>query len=400
MQALAVETAGTSNPSNPPDPPKILLVVAEDWIFRWHCLLVARAARDAGFEVVVATRVTVHGEALRKEGFRVRRIDVQRGRLSPLRDLRTLWSLARLYRQERPALVHNVALKPVLYGGLAARLAGVPHVVSWLMGLGFVAATRTAGARLLRPLLLAGLRLALRGPRSVVLVQNPDDRAVLARLEIAPDRLAMIRGNGVDLERFAPAPEPDGPVRVSLVARLIWEKGLAEFVAAARKVRDRRDDVVFTIVGEPDDGNPSAVPVERLQAWQDEGVVEWRGSTDDVPAVWAASHVAVLPSFYGEGVPKSLLEAAACGRPIVTTDTPGCREIGRHGENALLVPPRDTAALAAAIRRLIEEPDLRARFGAAGRRIVEREFSDAIVAAQTLALWRHVLAHGVAMPPA
>ena len=353
-------------------PPKILLVVSEDWIFQWHCVPIARAARDAGFEVVVATRVTVHGDAIRHEGFRLRGLDVRRGSLSPLRDLGTIWSLWRLYRKERPSLVHNVALKPILYGGVAARLAGVRHVVSWVMGLGFVPASPSLKARLLRPLVLGGLRFVLRGRASVVLVQNPDDRAVIERLGVASDRIAMVRGNGVDLERFAPAPEPDGPVRVSLVARLIREKGIDEFVAAARAIRRQRDDVTFMLVGDPDDGNPSAVPVAQLRAWQDEGVVEWRGFTDDVPAVWAASHVAALPSFYGEGVPKSLIEAAACGRPIVTTDMPGCREIGRDGENALLVPPRDAGALAAAISRLADDPALRARLGAAGRRIAEQ----------------------------
>ena len=373
---------------------KILLVVSEDWIFQWHCLPIARAARDAGFDVVVATGVTAHGDAIRNEGFRLRQLKVQRGSLSPLRDLRTIWSLWRLYRQERPSLVHNVAMKPILYGGIAARLAGARHVVSWVMGLGFVPASPSVTARLLRPLLLGGLRLVLRGRASVVLVQNPDDRAVIARLGVAPDRIAMVRGNGVDLERFAPTQEPAGPVRVSLVARLIREKGIDEFVAAARTIRRQRDDVVFTLVGDPDDGNPSAVPVEQLRAWQAEGVVEWRGFTDDVPSVWAASHVAVLPSFYGEGVPKSLIEAAACGRAIVTTDMPGCREIGRDGENALLVPPRNAVALAAAISRLADNPALRARLGAAGRRIAEQEFSDARVAAETLALWRAVLAHG------
>ena len=374
--------------------PKILLVVSEDWIFQWHCLPIARAARDAGFDVVVATGVTVHGDAIRHEGFRLRRLDVRRGSLSPLRDLGTIWSLWRLYRKERPSLVHNVAMKPILYGGVAARLAGVRHVVSWVMGLGFVPASPSLKARLLRPLVLGGLRFVLRGRASVVLVQNPDDRAVIARLGVASDRIAMVRGNGVDLERFAPAPEPDGPVRVSLVARLIREKGIDEFVAAARAIRRQRDDVMFMLVGDPDDGNPSAVPVAQLRAWQDEGVVEWRGFTDDVPAVWAASHVAALPSFYGEGVPKSLIEAAACGRPIVTTDMPGCREIGRQGENALLVPPRDAGALAAAISRLADDPALRARLGAAGRRIAEQEFSDARVAAETLTLWRAVLAGG------
>lgn len=374
--------------------PKIFLVVSEDWIFLWHCLPIARAARDAGFDVVVATRITAHGDAIRKEGFRLRHLDVQRGSLSPLRDLHTIWSLWRLYREEQPSLVHNVAMKPIVYGGVAARLAGVRHVVSWVMGLGFVPASPRLTARLLRPLLLGALRWVLCARASVVLVQNPDDRAVIARLGVAPDRIAMIRGAGIDIERFAPAPEPDGPVRVSLVARLIREKGIAEFVAAARAIHRQRDDVVFTLVGDPDEGSPSAVPVEQLRAWQAEGVVEWHGFTEDVPAVWAASHVAALPSFYGEGVPSSLIEAAACGRPIVATDMPGCREIARDGENALLVPPRDAGALAAAIGRLADDQPLRARLGAAGRRIAKQEFSDAQVAAETLALWRAVLARG------
>lgn len=390
-----VPTANVTTTTTPPVP-KLLLVVSEDWIFRWHCLPIARAARDAGFDVVVATGITSHGDAIRSEGLRLRHIDVQRGSLLPLRDVGTIWSLWRLYREEQPSLVHNVAMKPILYGGIAARLARVRHVVSWVMGLGFVPASPSLKARLLRPLVLAGLRFVLRGRASVVLVQNPDDRAVFARLGVPPDRIAMIRGAGVDMERFAPTPEPDGPVRVSLVARLIREKGIDEFVAAARAVRRQRDDVVFMLVGDPDEGNPSSVPVEQLRAWHAEGVVEWRGFTGDVPAVWAASHVAALPSYYGEGVPSSLIEAAASGRPIVTTDMPGCREIGRDGENALVVPARDAGALAAAISRLADDPQLRARLGAAGRRIAEQEFSDARVAAETLALWRAVLAHGTA----
>ena len=350
------------------------------------------AARDAGFAVTVACPLTERAGAIRAENIRVLPLALKRGRVSPLADLRTFIALALLYRAERPDIVHAVALKPVLYGAAAARLMRVPVFVGALTGLGYVFSSDDLRARLLRPLVRMGLRWALGGERSTCIVQNPDDRAFLAGLGVNQSRIVAIAGSGVDTARFAPSPEPEGPLRIAMVSRLLWDKGVGEFVEAARSARAQRPDLRFVLIGAPDDGNPAAVPLAQLEAWRDEGIIEWHGHRDDIPAVWKDSHVAVLPSYYAEGLPKALLEAASSGRPIVAADAPGSREIARDGESALLVPPRDAAALAAAILRLADDAALRARLGACGRRLVEREYSEGRIAAETLALWRHLLA--------
>ena len=377
--------------------PKLLFTVGDDAAFCSHRMPVARAARDAGFAVVVACPVTTHGDTIRAEGMRVLPIPMKRGRVSPLADLRTLAALWRLYRAERPDIVHHVAMKPVLYGGTAARLAGVQVSVGALTGLGYVFSSDDIRARLLRPLLRQGLRWALNGRGSICLVQNPDDASFVAGLGIQRCRIEVIPGSGVDPTRFMPSPEPDGPVRIAMVSRMLWEKGVGEFVAAARLARTRDPALRFTLIGAPDEGNPAAVPAARLHAWQAEGIVEWQGQRDDIPRVWQDSHIAVLPSYYGEGLPKALLEAASCARPIVAADMPGSREIARDGESALLVPPRDADALAAAILRLAGDPALRARLGGGGRALVEREFTEQRIATATLTLWRRLLASSAEM---
>ena len=371
--------------------PRLLFVAGDDGFFFYHLMPIARAARDAGFDVAVACPVATHSAAICAEGIRVLPLPIARGRVSPVADLRTLSALMRTCRAERPDIVHAVAMKPVLYGAAAARLAGVPAVVGALMGLGYVFTSRDIKARLLRPLLRRALRWALSGRRSTCIVQNPDDGVFLTGLGVARRGILVIRGCGVDTSRFAPSPEPEGPVRATMVSRLLWDKGVSEFVEAARIARPQDADLRFTLVGAPDEGNPAAVPLDRLEGWRAEGLVDWQGHRDDIPSVWNESHIAVLPS-YREGLPKALLEAASCGRPIVAADVPGSREVACAGESALLVPSRDAAALAAAILRLAGDPALRARLGAGGRALVEREFSEERIAAETLALWRRLLA--------
>ncbi len=209
---------------------------------------------------------------------------------------------------------------------------------------------------------------------------------------ILPERTALIRGSGVDIQRFRPSPElDDGPVMATLVARMLRDKGILEFVEASRLLRQQGIQFRAVLVGTPDPDNPTSIPASQLEAWQAEGLVEWWGLNDDIPGVWAQSHIAVLPSAYGEGVPMSLIEAAACGRPIITTDMPGCREIVQHEKNGLLVPVKDSRMLADAIRRLIESPDLRKQMGQEGRKLVEEEFAESVVVSQTLNLYRSML---------
>ena len=377
--------------------PRLLFFVTEDWYFCSHRLPIARSARDAGFEVIVVTRVDRHRDAMESEGFRVIPVGLRRSSVDPLRELAVLAALVRIYRRERPDIVHHVAMKPVLYGSVAAFLTGVPAVVNALAGLGFAFTSRRRRARLLRPLLRLGFRLLLNRARSRVIVQNPDDAAVLAnQCGIDEARIALIRGSGVDVTQFAPSPEAPGVPVAAFVSRMLWEKGVDVVVEAARRLAARGTSVRVLLAGVPDPENPGSIPEDRLRRWHEEGAVEWCGHRNDIAALWAESHLAVLPT-HGEGLPKSLLEAAACGRPIVATDVPGCREIVRDGETGLLVPPHDAVALADAIDRLVGDHALRRRLGARAREVAVAEFSEERVVAATLALYRSMLP-GQAMP--
>ncbi|HEX6791619.1 MAG TPA: glycosyltransferase, partial [Candidatus Krumholzibacteria bacterium] len=256
--------------------------------------------------------------------------------------------------------------------------------------------SRQAKARVLRGVFRAVLRFAWNGPAVHAIVQNDDDRDALARTALlAPSRIHVIRGSGVDTTRFAPSPEPAGPrVRAVYAGRLLWSKGIRELVEAARELRARNAPVDVVLVGSPDPENPESVPERDVEAWVREGVVAHRPWTDDMAGVWRDAHIAVLPS-YREGLPKALLEAAACARPMVATDVTGCREIARDGVTALCVPPRDARALADAIERLARDAALRARLGSAAREIVAREYAEPVVVAQTLDLYRRLCAGGI-----
>jgi glycosyltransferase involved in cell wall biosynthesis len=371
---------------------KLLYFVTEDWYFCSHRLPLAVAAKAAGHDVAVATRVREHGAVIEGAGLRLIPLKLSRGGRNPLTEWLTVWRLWRVLRAERPDLLHNVALKPVLYGTLAARLAGVPRIVNALAGLGHIFAD-AGRAGFLRFLVQKAFRGLLNAGTGRVIVQNPDDlRRLVAAGALEPGRAVLIRGSGVNLDDFRPAPEPPGPPVVVLAARMLWDKGVAEFVAAAEALRAEGIAARFALVGEGDEENHSAIPAAQLRAWQAAGAVEWWGKRADMPAVFAASHLVCLPSYYGEGVPKVLLEAAAAGRPIVTTDMPGCREAVADGDNGLLVPPRDVPALTTALRRLLADPALRARLGRAGRARAEREFGVERVVEATLAVYRELLA--------
>lgn len=369
---------------------RILYLVTEDWYFLSHRLVLAKAMRAVGWDVVVATRVTAEGERIAAEGLRVAPIRLRRNGRSPSGELLSLAELVRLYRAERPDVVHHVALKPVLYGSVAARVAGIPATVNALAGLGYIFGSEERAAVLARPAARRLLRWTLSRPRSRAIVQNPDDRDLLLRIGVPAERIVLVRGSGVDTTRFAPSSQGSGEVIVAMVSRMLRDKGVGELVEAARLLRGRGVRVRVVLAGMPDPQNPTSIREHQLEDWTREGVVEWRGAVADIPALWAKSHIAVLPS-YREGLPKSLLEAGACGRPMISTDVPGCREIVRHQETGLLIPARDSRALAAAIEHLAADADLREQFGQRARILVQREFSQERVMAETLALYEEVL---------
>jgi glycosyltransferase involved in cell wall biosynthesis len=383
---------GTVNGKAPPGPArkKLLFLVTEDWYFCSHRLPPARAAQAAGYEIVVATRVGNRGAEIEAEGFKLIPIGLRRRSRNPLRELAAIAEIARIYWRERPDIAHHVAIKPVLYGSLAAMLLRRPAVVNALAGMGFLFTSSSRLAAVLRAAVSQVFRVLLNAGRNVLILQNPDDEALLVSGGlVAASRVRLIRGSGVDVQRFYPMPEPDGTPVVMLASRMLWDKGVGEFVGAAGLLRARGRAARFVLVGDGDADNPASVPQAQLKAWQDSGVVECWGRRDDMPAAFAQAHVVCLPS-YREGLPKVLLEAAACARPLVATDAPGCREIVRHGENGFLVPLRDAAGLADAIERLLSDPALRHKMGAKGRQMVVTEFSEAQVARQTLAVYREL----------
>ena len=369
---------------------RLVFVVTEGWWLWLHWAGLLKAAWTAGYDVTVVTRAGEHQERIRELGFDFLNMDFDRGRLSPTVNLRTLRRLHTIYRRIRPDLVHHIALQPTVLGSAAATLAGIPAVVNTITGMGHVLASESLRFRLLKSLLLPTLGWVSR--RSHTIVQNSDDAKVFVRqLGARAERVTVVRGVGVDLQRFTPSPEPEGPVRVAMVSRLLWTKGVGEFIEAASSVRKFRKNIIFTLVGVPDESNPAAVPYCQVEAWVAADLVEWWGFQNDIAEVWSRSHIAALPS-WREGLPTSLLEAAACGRPIVTTDMPGCREAVRHGDNGLLVPIHDPRALSEAIITLADDPVRRTAMGAAGRSLVEKNFGSLRINEETLRVYERVLA--------
>lgn len=376
--------------------PVLLYLVTEDWYFLSHRLPMALAAQRAGYEVHVATHVNAKGGEIERHGFTLHPLRWRRGSLNPLDLISIGREIRALYRDLKPALVHHVALQPSVIGSLAS--AGLPMVrVNALAGLGFGFTSRSVKAVMIKPVLAALLRWALRNPRAAVLVQNPDDGAAIEELGIARERIFRIPGSGVDVDKLTPLPEPSGPVTAAFVGRLLEDKGVRALVAAQALLAQEGATLQLVIAGDGDPANPGSIPDSEIVQWKQQPNIELLGHVADVRAVWQRAHIAVLPS-RREGLPKSLLEAAAYGRPLVATDVPGCREIARSGVNAILVPADDPRALANALMKLTGDVDLRRRYGEAGRRLVEDEFASEKIGAQVVALYDRLLQRGASSP--
>jgi glycosyltransferase involved in cell wall biosynthesis len=380
--------------------PRLLFVINDAPFFLSHRLPAAEAARAAGLDVHVATPPSPAVERIREFGFPHHPLRLTRSGTHPFRELASIIQLLRLYRRLRPDLVHHATIKPVLYGGFAARAAGVPAVVSTITGLGHLFTGRGLGTRLLGRVARLLYRRALGHPHSRVIFQNRDDlRTFVDGGLVRGEQVVLIRGSGVDLEAFGVVAEPKGDPLVILPSRMLWSKGVSEFVEAAGRLQREGVAARFALVGSTDPSNPAAIPEDRLREWDASGVVEWWGFRDDMTEVLASSHVVCMPS-YGEGVPKSLIEAAACGRPIVTTDAPGCREIVLDGENGFLVRVGDARAVARAIRQLVDDPGLRGRMGRRGRELAEDGFGVEAVSGRTVDVYRELIGRPVSPAPA
>jgi len=369
--------------------PKLLYFVTEDWFFCSHFLDRAVAAQQAGFQVSVLTRVNRHGQTILDNDINLIPLALERSKINPLREISLIKSLVSLYHRERPDIVHHVALKPILYGSLAAKIAGIRSIVNAPVGMGYVFSSKQLKARFLKPLVLLAYRLLLNPFNSVAVFENPDDLTYFKKLGIVKYS-RLIRGAGVNTLQFGSSNEPNEVRVVLLAARMLWDKGVGEFVEAAKILQQQSISARFVLVGAPDKENPESINQSQLLEWQDAGIIEWWGQHEDMPQVFAQAHIVCLPS-YREGLPKVLIEAAACGRPIVATDVPGCREIVRHNENGLLVPAKDPQALAVALNRLLNDAELRESMGKRGRAMVEAEFSTEHVVEQTLQLYKELL---------
>lgn len=371
------------------DGKRLLFVVTEDWYFLSHRIALARAAQADGWQVHLATRVGDHGKRLHDEGIIVHPLTWNRRSKNPFAEIRALMALIAVCRKVRPAIVHYVALKMIVYGALVQLFAPRSYAVNAVSGLGSVFSVSSLRTRMLRTLINTVLAWFLSRQTGIVIVQNPDDGDFFRERGFIPsDGIKLIAGAGIDTGRFQSGPEPAGDTIIaSVVARMLWDKGLAETVEAARLLKARNVPVRLRLIGPPDPENPNSVDADTLRQWSAEGLVEWMGARSDIENVWAESHIGVLAS-YREGLPRSLLEAAACGRPMVTTDTSGCRMLVKQDENGLIVPVADAVALADAIERLAVDPVLRARYGKRAREMVLESFSDAVIVAAFLTLYR------------
>ena len=386
----------TSADTRPPR--RLLYVVNEDWAFLLNRLPMARAAQKAGFEVHVATRVNDGARAIEAEGFTLHPIPLWRGGISPLLAIPAILALRQITARIRPDIAHHSGLQCCVYGAIAALGRPFPYV-SALTGMGYVYTSVTWRAHLLRTLLRWLLPWLLGRPGNVVLVQNPDDRAALVQLGINETHIVLIPGSGVDTEALRPLPEPDGPIAYGFAGRLLTDKGIRALVAAHDIVRGQGLETGLLIAGNPDPANPASVSLQEVNEWAQRPGITWLGHVKDIASLWQRCHFAVLPS-HREGLPGSLMEAAACGRAMIATDAPGCREIVIDDQTGLLVGIEDPQALAEAIVKLATSPELRARYARAARQLVVSKLSARIIGDSIVTLYNDIIARQSGRAPA
>ena len=371
--------------------PTLLYLVTEDWYFCSHRLTLARKAKKKGYNIIVAARVNNHKEQIEKEGFKLIPIQFIRRSKNIVHELSSLFKIIRIYKKVRPDIVHNIGIKPVLYGTWATKFTKIPIVINLLAGLTEKFHENEWKSSIIGKLVNLAYRLGYLGVNAFTVFQNSTDMNNFLKQGIVEKKnVALIRGSGVDTEKFSFSPEPEGVPIVVLASRLIWEKGVGEFVEASKILQGQGIKCRMVLVGDCDPDSTGSVPREQLEKWLSEDAIEWWGHKDDMAEVFSNCHIACLPSYH-EGTPRVLLEAASCGRALVTTDVPGCRQIVKDNEGGLVVPIKNPKALAESIRTLVDNPNLRIRMGKRGREIIIAEFSDDIIIGQTLALYERLL---------
>ncbi len=364
---------------------KTLLFANTAWYLYNFRLPLAEALRSQGYDVVLVSPEDEYAEKLISAGFRWVDFSFSRKGQNPFQEIFTIARLVTLYRQEKPDFAHHFTIKCVLYGSLAAHVVGIRRIINSITGLGYLFIGNSLGQKLIRPLILLLYRTGLRS--TTVIFQNGDDFSQFEKDKlVSPEQAVVIRGSGVDIKKFVPTPEPEGQPQVVLPARMLWDKGVAEFVQASRMLISEGLDARFVLVGDTYDENPAAVPIKSLQDWQKEGVIDWLGWQGDMPGVFSKASIVCLPS-YREGLPKTLIEAAACARPLVAFDAPGSREVVIQGETGLLAELKDIEGLVACLRSLLLAPDERRRMGANARKLAETEFSTDRIIRETLTVY-------------
>jgi len=373
---------------------KVLLFANTDWYLYNFRLPLAKEIRSRGHEVVFLSPSGEFGAKLEKEGFRWISIDMDRRSLNVFSEISVLRCLMAIVRLERPDIIHLFTIKCVIYGSLIARYLRIPARINAVAGMGYVYSNTGLKARILRPIVSGLMKWAFGGEGARLILQNNQDLdTFVSRGLVEKTKVILIRGSGVDTSRFTPIENRSDvkATRVLLATRLLWDKGVKEFVEAAQLLKEKKLDIVFLIAGTPDAGNPGTVPMSQIEEWRQSGVVDILGHVDNMVDLLKKVDVCVLPTSYGEGVPRILIEAAATGLPVIATDIPGCREIVEHEKTGLLVPEKDSTALALSIQRLHENTKLRLILGKSGRKKAIKEFDEALVLKKTLDIYTEVL---------
>ena len=370
---------------------RIIYFITEDWYFWSHRLSLARAAKKAGFKVTIITRVKNYKDNIEDEGFNLIPIKLVRSSKNLILELWIFFEVLKIYLREKPDIVHHVALKPILYGTWAARFSRVPCVVNLFAGVTTKFHANKWKSVILQKIVDLVFRVGFLGGKAFAIFQNSfDKKSFLDKGILKEENTGLISGSGVDIFRFKITPEPLGIPLVILASRMLWDKGVGEFVKAAKILKKEKVNCRMVLVGSPDFENPDPLPKSLIEQWQSEGLVEWWKNCEEMPEVFSGSNIVCLPSYH-EGCPKVLIEAAACGRAIVATDVPGCREVVSQNENGLLVPVKNPEALARSIKILVQSPEKRAQMGKRGREIAVEKFSEEKVIKQTLDIYNMLL---------
>lgn len=372
---------------------KVIFFSNTDWYLYNFRLSFAKFLRNHGIEVIFISSFGNYGKYLQKEGFQWIPIPMIRRSLNPFREISVLNKIIKIYKQEQPDLVHHFTIKSVVYGSLAARIAGISRRINAITGLGHIFTDTGLRSRLLRPIVRILFRIALKGNKSRLILQNPDDVLIFRKANLVDfNHICLIRSSGVDTFRFRPSPhtKENSHVTVLLATRLLREKGVFEYIDAARHILNTNMHIKFLIAGETDPGNPSVIPIEQISRWRNEGKVIFLGHIENMEDLLKKTDIVVLPS-YREGVPKILLEAAACGLPLIATDVPGCREIVDHNINGILIPAKNPEELVKAIIYMYSNYNTRIKMGEASRKKVLNEFDEQIIFQQTFSVYQSLL---------